>query len=181
MALPGWAALPPDLAGKWYGVVVRPRRFFDRVNRDERGQRAALTFFTAVLLVGRARTVASAGTPLRAAAIAAMLLLLSPVVLHVVTALQYLAVWLVTERDEGVDRTLRAVAYGSAPGALAAAPYLGAVSFLGIWLVAVGIAEGHGLRRRRAAAAAAVPSLLLFGIVFGGFDAWLAVRAVVAS
>lgn len=181
MALRSRLGLPAELADKWYEVVVRPRPFFRRVNDEERGQRAALTFFAAALLLGRIRAVAASGDPLRAAAIAALLLLLSPVVLHVVTALQYLAVWLVTESDEGVDRTLRAVAYGSAPGVLAAAPYLGAVSFVGVGLVAVGVAEGHGLSVSRGLAASAVPSLVLFGVVFGGFEAALALQGLVAA
>lgn len=173
---------PGRLVRSWYEVVVGPRAFFAEVNERERGQRRALGFFAVVLLIGRLPGLAVGRGPLGIAAMAAILLLLSPVVLHVLTGAQYLVLWLVTTEDEGVDRTLRALAYGSAPGVLAAAPFLGVASFVGLYPVTVGLAEGHGIPRWRAAAAAAGPALLLFGLVFGGFEDGLAVwRLVVAG
>lgn len=159
------------IARDWYEVVFHPRLFFRSVNERDRGQRAALGFFAVVVLVARLPEFVVAGDPARIVAVAAILLLLSPVVLHFLTGLQYLLLWLVTDEDAGVDRTLRALAYGSAPGVLAAAPYLGAASFVGIYAVAVGLQEGHGLGPLRATVGASLPGLLLFGLVFDGFDA----------
>lgn len=162
------------IARKWYGVVTGPRTFFATVNDEERGQRAALLFFGAVLLVGRAPLLADR-EPLAAAAVVALLVLLSPAVLHVATAVLYLSLWPLVDEDRGVDRTLRAVAYGSAPGIVGVVPKLGVVGFVGGYLIAVGVVEGHETSMRRAAIATVPTALLVFGIVFGGFEDGIAV------
>lgn len=160
----------PDEVRKWFGVVLDPYGFFREINDEETGQRHALFFFTGVVLLARLPDVVLNGTtPFEFLLIAAVILLLSPAVLHVLSGIQYLALWLAAPDDMGVDRTLRAVAYGAAPAVVAWVPVAGVVAFYGAYLQYVGIRVGHGLPRWRAAAAAAVPAVLLYGLVFNVF------------
>ncbi|MDY6779882.1 MAG: YIP1 family protein [Halobacteria archaeon] len=101
--------------------------------------------------------------------VAGAVLLAAPL-LHVVTAFEYLLLWTVTEKDEGVDRTLRAVAYSAAPAVFSWIPFAGIVSVYGVYLLYVGVKEGHGIRGWKAAAVVAVPAVLVFGVGFSGFE-----------
>lgn len=160
----------PGEVSKWFRVVLDPNGFFRDVNEEETGQRHALFFFTGVVLLARLPDVILNGTtPFEFLLIAAVILLLSPPVLHVLSGIQYLALWLAASSDRGVDRTLRAVAYGAAPAVLAWVPVIGVIAFYGAYLQYVGLRAGHELSRWRAAAAAAVPAVLLYGLVFNGF------------
>ncbi|XGI83170.1 YIP1 family protein [Halorutilales archaeon Cl-col2-1] len=154
----------------WYAVVTQPREFFSRVNHERAGQRDALVFVVLVALVSEVPTAVPEGV-VDAAGVSVAVLLLSPAVLHIASGVVYGLVWLATERDEGVDTTVRAVAYSTAPAVVSWLPYVRLpAAVYGFYLLYTGIREGHGVGRARALGVASVPGLLVFGVVFSGFE-----------
>jgi hypothetical protein len=114
-------------------------------------------------------------SPLLAAVVVLVVgVLVAPAVLHLLAALQTLAL-MVTVRDRaGVSETVQVLAYATAPAPIAAAPIpeLRVVCCLyGVMLTVVGLRIVHRTSTGRAAVAAALPAALLFGYGFGGFDA----------
>lgn len=179
----GRARGPAGLAGAWVEILLRPRRFFrDGVAPGD--QAAGLTFAVAVTLVYLGTRYAFtpgaipdlAGGPVLsgALALAAAGLVVAPVVLHLVAAIQTLALVLTVPDRAGVGETVQVLAYATAPCALAGLPFepLGLVCALyGAGLLVVGIGVVHGTTLSRATVAAAVPAVLVFGYAFGGLYA----------
>ncbi|MDY7081650.1 MAG: YIP1 family protein [Halobacteria archaeon] len=160
-----------DAVEKWYSVMVNPYGFYSTINAEERGQKNGLVFFVLVTLVARVPTFYEGNANMfKFAVLTAVLLLVSPALLHIITGIQYLALWLVTDEDRGVDRTLRAVAYSTAPAVVAWIPGVGIVALYGVYLQYVGIREGHKIGRVRAAVAVAVPAVLLYSVGYLGYE-----------
>lgn len=179
----GRARGPAGLARAWVEVLVRPRRFF-RVGIGPGDQAAGLTFAIAV-------TVAYLGTRLAfdpdgpsvveghpvlsgAVVLAAAGLVVAPVVLHLVAALQTLALVPTVPNRAGVSETVQVLAYATAPCALAGLPVQSlrlACGLYGAALLVVGISVVHRTSIRRAAVASALPAVLVFGYAFGAMAA----------
>ncbi|MFB6282649.1 MAG: YIP1 family protein [Halobacteria archaeon] len=166
------------IAGIIPRICISPGEFFEEVNDRESGQSASLFFFIVVLTAGKlpekfvqpdAYSLKPGVTGIDVIEFGIILILLAPILLHIVTGIEYVSLWLVTEEDEGVDRTLRAVAYGSAPAVLSWIPYVGILAWYGVYLTYVGTRVGHGLERWKAVAVTIVPSVLVFGLAFSGF------------
>lgn len=165
----------------WVSVLVNPVELFEWVNQEERGQSSALAFFISVALISKvpeyvvyqlsSSSVSINTDPVNVFLFAVLVLLFSPVFLHIVTAFQYLLLWFVTDEDEGVDNTLRALAYGSAPALLAWVPVIGVIAALySLYLISIGIRVGHRISRLRAFIISLFPWLLLVGVGFSGFQ-----------
>jgi hypothetical protein len=113
-------------------------------------------------------------------ALSALLVLLTvatlaaPLALHLLAALQTLLLRAVVPERAGVSETVQAIAYATAPCALAGLPYpsvqAGCAGYATLLLV-LGLATVHGTSLARAAAAGAPTAALAFGYGFGGFDA----------
>jgi hypothetical protein len=174
------------LARAWIEVLVRPRRFF-RNGVAPGDQAPALVFAVAVaaayasllILFGGGRAPGWASDSLLRAVVAVALVgvLVAPAVLHLLAALQTLALMAVASDRAGVSETVQVIAYAAAPAPLAAAPlpWLRVVcTAYGTALLVVGLAEIHDTTAVRAAVAGVVPAALLFGYGFGGFDALFA-------
>jgi len=167
----------------WVAVVSHPRRFFAKsVRPGEQG--TGLLFAMAVVLVAagtrlatRPGTVPSlvGGTAVSALLVLGLVVLLvAPVGLHLVAALQILLLRPLVPERAGVAETVQVLAYATAPCALAGLPIptlrlLCAV--YGSWLLVQGLAAVHGTTRWRAAVAGLVPAVVVFGYGFGGFAA----------
>lgn len=171
------------LVRAWVEVLVRPNRFFrTAVTPGEQGP--GLLFAMAVVLVEETTRLALvpaavprlAGGRLVSAVVVVGLavLLVVPVGLHLLAAVQTLLLRALVAERAGVSQTVQVLAYAVAPCALAGAP-LPALRLLcaayGAWLVVVGLATVHGTARWRAAAAGAIPAGVIFGYGFRGFDA----------
>ena len=192
MALLDPAAGPPtgpvSLARTWLTVLAHPRAFF-RASVLERRQEAGLAFGMAVVAVEESVRLAAGGAvPVlgEQALLSAVLwlgvavLVVAPVALHLVAALQTLALVPFAPDRGGVSETVQVLGYATAPCALAGLPLPAVrvvVAAWGAWLLAVGVREVHGVPPGRAAALSAVPSALVFGYGFRGFDALLALLA----
>ncbi|WP_251342933.1 YIP1 family protein [Haloplanus halophilus] len=171
---------PRGVARAWVEVVVRPRRFFSHGVAP--GDQAPGLVFAVVTAVAYALGLAlldparfPATGALRAAVVVLLVaLLVAPAVLHLLAALQTLALMATVRDRAGVSETVQVIAYATAPAPLAAVPVLElrvAACLYGAALLVVGLAVVHDTTVGRATLAGALPAALLFGYGFGGFGA----------
>jgi len=166
----------------WVGVLLAPRRFF-RSAVAAGDQVPGLTFAVvaaapAVVVRAAVGSVPTAfpGLPVvsRLFAAAAVLLLVVPVGLHLVAAVQTVALLALAPDRGGVSETVQVIGYATAPCALAGAPIPAlrlACALYGAVLLLVGTSEVHGVGAVRALLVAALPGALVFGHGYGGFAA----------
>lgn len=179
----GRARGPLGLARAWIEVIVRPRRFF-RNGVAPGDQAAGLTFavlVTVAYLGGKYALVPGTapvlgGRPLLSAglAIAAAGLVVAPIALHLVAALQTVLLIPVVPERAGVSETVQVIAYATAPCALAGIPVPAlrlACALYGTGLLVVGIGVVHDTSVSRSAVATALPAIVVFGFAFGGLSA----------
>lgn len=179
----GRARGPAGLARAWLAVVVAPRRFF-RSAVAPGDQAPGLVFLAVVVgieeasryvLVDGAAPVLG-GQPVATAAVALLvtLVLVAPLGLHLLAAVQTVLLWPVADERAGVSETVQVLAYASAPCVFAGIPVpavrIVAASY-GVTLLVAGLATVHGLSYRESALAGAIPAALLFGVAFRGFEA----------
>lgn len=174
---------PPGVARAWVDVLVRPQQFF-RSAVVPGNQGAGLVFAMAVVAVEEASRLVLVpdaippvvGGPVVSGVLVVgfATLLVAPVGLHLVAALQTLLLRPLVPDRAGVAETVQVVAYAAAPCALAGppVPWLRALCGLyGTWLLVVGLQTVHGTSRRRAALAGLVIAAIVFGYGFRGFGA----------
>lgn len=177
------------LGRAWGEVLVRPRRFFQTVVAP--GEQApGLTFAMAVVLVEE--TIRYLVTPsavpgitenrvvAAVVAVAVAVVLITPAVLHLLTAIQTLLLFLLAPDRAGVSETVQILGYATAPCVAAGVPVLEVTVFSVLWgsgLVFVGLRVVHTMAWWRAIAAGVVPAGLIFGYGFRGFDALAALLA----
>jgi hypothetical protein len=161
-------------------VTTRPRRFFRHGVAP--GDQAPGLVFAVVMAVAYAVGLAvldparfPVADPLLAAVVVLLVaVLVAPAILHLLAALQTLALMLVVRDRAGVSETVQVLAYATAPAPFAAIPVpelrVGCCLY-GAGLLVVGLATVHETSTGRAILAAVVPAGLLFGTGFGGFDA----------
>ncbi len=160
------------LLSSWIQAIFSPSDLFEKVNREEMGQKKALYFFLLISVIYKSLDFAliQGREPVEVVALTILVLLFSPIILHIATGIQYIFLWVIIDRDKGVDRTLRSIAYGSAPGLLAWIPFLGVVCFYGIFIQYIGIKQSHELTRIQGLVVSLPISITLYGYLFGGFD-----------
>jgi hypothetical protein len=161
-------------------VFVRPGRFFR--SGVAPGDQAPGLVFAVVMAVGHAVLLAvldpgrfpATGALEGAVLVLLTAVLIAPAVLHLLAAVQTLALMAVVRDRAGVSETVQVLAYAAAPGPVAAIPVPGlrvACCLYGTGLLVVGLREVHETTTGRAILAALFPAALLFGYGFGGFDA----------
>jgi hypothetical protein len=171
---------PRGIARAWVEVLIRPRRFFRHGVAP--GDQAPGLVFAIVIAVTYAlglalldpRRFPATGVPRAAVVVLLVAVLIAPAALHLLAAIQTLSLMATVRDRAGVSETVQTLAYATAPCPLAAVPVpeLRAVCCLyGAALLVVGLRVVHDTTTGRAALAAALPSALLFGYGFGGFDA----------
>lgn len=174
---------PRGIGRAWLEVIVRPNRFF-RTAVVPGDQGPGLTFAMTVVLVEEATRLAfvpEAVPPLVGGRLVATVLVLglatllvAPLGLHLVAAIQTLLLRPLVADRAPVSETVQVLAYAAAPCALAGLPVpaLRVVgTAYGAWLLVIGLATVHGIPRRRAAVAGVIPAAVVFGYGFRGFDA----------
>jgi hypothetical protein len=179
---------PVSLVRTWLTVLRHPRAFF-RASVPEGRQEVGLAFGMAVVAVEESVRLTLGGpVPVlgERALLSAVLwfgvavLVVAPVALHLVAALQTLLLVPFAPGRGGVSETVQVVGYATAPCALAGLPLpavRAVVAAWGAWLLAAGVAEVHGATAWRARALSALPAALVFGYGFRGFDALAALLA----
>ena len=179
----GRARGPVGLVRAWITVVVAPWRFFDR-SVAPGDQAPGLVFLAVVVSIeeaSRYTLVAGAapvvgGRPVASAAFALLLaiVLIAPIGLHLLAAIQTVLLWPITDNRAGVSETVQVLAYATAPCVFAGVPFpllTAVVTAYGSALLLVGLATVHDLEAQEAILAGVLPAALLFGVAFGGFDA----------
>jgi hypothetical protein len=178
---------PTGLVRAWIEVIVRPQRFFH--NGIAPGdQSPGLVFAIVVAVVNLATRFAfspesvpiiQGGGGQRVVSLVFTFLLvavfITPVVLHLVAALQTVLLVPLVEERTGVSETVQVVAYATAPCALAGIPISAlrlVAAIYGVILLIVGISIIHDISLPRAAVATALPALLVFGYGFLGIRAF---------
>lgn len=185
----GRARGPRGLLRAWVEVLVRPARFF-RTGVAPGDQGPGLTFAMAVVAVEEATRLALVpeavpslvGGRLASAVLLVGLatLLVAPLGLHLVAAVQIVLLRPLVADRAGVSETVQVLAYAAAPAVVVGVPEPGIrllAGLYGSWLLVVGLATVHGTSRWRAAAAGAVPAALVFGYGFRGVAALGALSA----
>ena len=171
----------------WIEVLVRPRRFF-RVGIAPGDQAPGLTFAITVALVyvflrltfdpGSLPSFALDSLPATALFVTLVSLILAPTILHLLSAAQTLALIALVRERGGVSQTVQVIAYATAPCVVAALPIpalrVGCAVYAAVLLI-VGLSIVHETPPGRALAAGAVPATVLFGYVFGGIPAAIAI------
>ena len=174
---------PRALARAWLEVLIRPRRFF-RVGIAPGDQAPGLTFLMAVVLVSETTRYVLVEdaypslpvSPILEAAflLSLVVLLVAPLALHFITALQTLLLLFVVEDRAGVSQTVQVIAYASAPCVVVGIPSpelrLIATGY-GAVLLILGLRIVHDTSVLRAIVAGAIPAAIVFGYGFRGFAA----------
>ncbi|MFC6962093.1 YIP1 family protein [Halocatena marina] len=186
------------LVRAWITVIVRPRRFF-RDNIAAGDQAPGLVFAIAVTLIHTATRFAFASlsetrsVPVLALILLLVALLVTPVALHLVAALETALLIPLAKSRGGVSQTVQVIAYAVAPCALSGVslrtlcvlPDTALCSLSGVivpvlWLttavygaalLVIGTVVVHDTSVPRAVVVTALPSLLVFGYGFRGIHA----------
>lgn len=179
----GRAPGPRGLARTWAEVLLRPGRCF-RTRVAPGDQAAGLTFAMTVVAVEEATRLAlvpgavpalAGGRFVSAALVVGLAtVLVAPLGLHLVAAVQTLLLRPLVADRAGVGETVQVLAYAAAPCVLAGPPVPAlrvVCAAYGSWLLVVGLATVHGTTRGRAALAGAIPAAVVFGYGFRGFGA----------
>ena len=174
---------PVALVRAWVEVLVRPRRFFE-AGVAPGDQAPGLIFASGVVLIEEAirlsivpgATPVIAGRPVasRAFFVALAVVLVAPLSLHLVAAIQTLLLRAVVPDRAGISETVQVVAYASAPCVLAGAPIPAVRLICGVYgaaLLVIGLSVVHRTSLFRAGLVGAVPAALVFGYGFRGFAA----------
>lgn len=198
----GRARGPIGLVRAWIEVIVRPKRFF-RNGVAPGDQAPGLVFAILVSVVHVATRFAffpesvpgrESGQPIvwLVFTFIVVAVFVTPVVLHLVAALQTVLLVPLVDDRAGVSKTVQVIAYAVAPcalsglslptlwlargsgtGILSVFPLLWLITALhGAVLLVIGIAVVHDISIPRAAVTTVLPALLVFGYGFLGFRAF---------
>ena len=176
---------PVGLLRAWLSVMVRPRRFF-REGVVPGDQAPGLTFAIAVVAVAQSSRFAfGLDEPLVFLGfelvsvflwVCIVALVLAPLALHLVSALQTVLLMPLASDRGGVSETVQVIGYATAPCVFAGVPIVGvqvAAACYGAVLMIVGLATVHGISYERATILGGLPALLVFGYGFRTADAFL--------
>lgn len=180
---------PAGVFDAWVGVVRSPRSFFDRAITPG-DQRPGLVFAIAVGVVYVAGTLRFApetvlgpdrvpvigSSPLLTGLLLVLLtaVFFVPVLLHLLAAVQTVLLAVAVDDRAGVSETVQVLAYATAPCAIAWIPFAPAQLLLagyGAVLLAIGISSVHGTSIPAGFGLSFIPSIVVFGWLFGGVSA----------
>lgn len=178
-------AISRRLVVAWPLVLTRPARFFRTEVRH--GDQAPGLIFAAgvVFLAVTIRLLLDPGSipsigqsPLIAAVlvIGLLVVLVTPVVLHLVAALLTIGLMVAAPNRGGISESVQLIGYATAPCVLVGfdiALLTTVATGYGTVLLIIGIAEIHRISWRRATVLGIIPALIVFGYGFGGVDAFM--------
>lgn len=186
---------PRTIARAWIELLVRPHRFF-RVGIAPGDQAPGLVFTICVVAAASVLRLALAGETIVGTAyptlggqrllsivlvFSVIVVLVAPLVLHLIAALQTLLLLPFAPDRAGVSETVQVISYACAPCVFVGVPIpviQALAACYGGVLLAVGISEIHSVSLLRAAMLCALPAGVVFGIGFGGFES---VETVISS
>lgn len=169
---------PAALARAWAEVIVRPVRFF-RNGIAPNDQAPGLIFAASVVLVEEVIRIATLPTAypdnpaLAAVALGAVVVILTPALLHLAAAVATVVLVPLAPDRAGISETVQVIAYATAPCLLASVPILQVRALAVVYgavLLVVGIAVVHRLTLARAAVVGAGPATIAFAYGFRGIE-----------
>lgn len=172
-----------DLPRAWVGFLLDPREAFATTVTPGR-QGPAVVFAASVAAVATGTRLAidpsfrpAIGSPWLGGALMVGLVavLIAPTALHLIAALETLAVVLLTDERSGVSETVQAIAFATAPCVAAGLPWPFVRAVCTAWGAALligGTASVHRMDPLRALVAGCVPALIVFGYAYGGIGTW---------
>lgn len=174
---------PKAVFRAWVEVMLRPRRFF-RTGVAPGDQGPGLSFAMAVTTVAAGTHLATRpdyATVVGDSALASLVLvfalyvvLIGPVVLHLVAAIQTLGLVALVPDRGGVSETVQVLAYAASPCVFAGVPSPELRVLVAAWgavLLCLGTIVVHNASPLRGVATALLPTLIIFGYGFGGLGA----------
>lgn len=167
----------------WMWVMVEPTRFF-RQQIVTGAQARGLVFAMSIVLVEEASRfvfrpdaipmITSNPVVSAAIAISIAVVLVTPVALHLITAIQTIILIPIVRDRAAVSETVQVFAYSAAPCVFVGVPVpelrVLAAGY-GAYLALIGLRTIHGITMRRAIAVGIIPIVLVFGYGFRGVDA----------
>lgn len=178
---------PRAIVRAWVEIMLRPRRFFE-TGVAPGDQAPGLVFAMGVTAIAAGTHLATRpdyATGVGNSAIASLLLvftlyviLVAPVVLHLVAAVQTVGLIALVPDRGGVSETVQVLAYATAPCVFAGLPSPELRVIVTAWgaaLLYLGTHVVHSASPLRALGSAILPIILVFGYGFGGFGAMEAV------
>ncbi|WP_435154727.1 YIP1 family protein [Haladaptatus sp. DFWS20] len=176
---------PRAIVRAWGEVMLRPRRFFN-VGVAPGDQAPGMVFGVLVTLVEISSRMAFGGVAVGGAGgdsflsklfvLIAVGLFVAPAVLHLTAALQTVVLMLFVPDRAGISETVQVIGYAVAPCLFAGLPFpkvRAACTLYGAILLTVGTSEVHDTSLIRAVVVTSIPSALVFGYGFRGFDAFV--------
>lgn len=174
---------PGGLIQAWIAVLTQPRQFF-RESVVPGEQASSLLFAMVVVAISEATRIllvpdavpVVAGMPILSAVfwLGVAVLLVTPLALHLIAALQTILLIPFVSNRGGISETVQVLAYATAPCVLVGIPIPELQALVVLWgffLLTLGISEVHGTLFEPAAVLSALPAALVFGYGFRGFTA----------
>ena len=174
---------PRAVVRAWVEVLVRPGQFF-RVGIALGDQGPGLVFAMLVVLASESLRILLVSEPYPVFSgelglppvlgLALVVVLVTPLVLHLVAALQTLLLIVAVRERAGISETVQVYGYAIAPCVFAGIPVpevRAVVTIYGAVLLVIGIGVVHRTSLLRAAVVSALPSAIVFGYGFRGFAA----------
>lgn len=174
---------PRGIARAWVEVMVRPRRFFENgVAPADQAPGLVFAVLVSFLYVsgllaldpGAVPEIGGGGVVSASIVLAAVSLLVTPLSLHLLAAIQTVTLVPFVSERAGIGETVQVLAYASAPCVFASIPLMpvrvASTAYAAVLLV-IGLRVRHDTTTVRAILSAAAPAAIIFGFAFGGFDA----------
>ncbi len=174
---------PRAVVRAWFEVLLRPGNFF-RVAIAPGDQAPGLVFAMLVVLGSETLRLVLVSDPYPVFSgelglppvlgLALVVVLVTPLVLHLVAALQTVLLIVGAPERAGVSETVQVYGYAVAPCVFAGVPVpevRAACTIYGAVLLVIGIGVVHRTSALRAAVLSAIPAAIVFGYGFRGFAA----------
>ena len=174
---------PRAVVRAWFEVLVRPGNFF-RVAIAPGDQAPGLVFAMLVVLGSETLRLVLVSDPYPVFSgelglppvlgLALVVVLVTPLVLHLVAALQTVLLIVGVRERAGISETVQVYGYAVAPCVFAGVPVpevRAACAIYGTVLLVIGIAVVHRTSVLWAAVVSAIPAAIVFGYGFRGFAA----------
>tara|TARA_A100001037_G_scaffold306718_1_gene354523 strand:+ start:5716 stop:6237 length:522 start_codon:yes stop_codon:yes gene_type:complete len=154
----------------WTAVMAHPGIFFNE--RVESGRQSnGLIFAMGVIALEEGSRLMLIDTRYYFISLGIAVLIITPILLHIVAAIQTLLLRLFVENRRGIGATVQVIGYSIAPCVFAGftIPALRIVcAAYGSLLLVIGLREVHNISLVRAILVASVPAIIIFGYVFRG-------------
>ena len=159
--------------------MIHPKWFFEKKIKGGK-QSDGLIFAMVVVMIEEGSRLILVDSEYFLISLGIAVLIVAPVLLHIVAAIQTLLLRIGAKNRKGIGTTVQVIGYSIAP-CIFAGFAIPSLSFLcavyGSILLIIGLKEVHGVSLERAFLISIIPAIIVFGYLFGGI---LALNSLVA-